>query len=105
MISNNLVKVLKHLGFTFIHTGTRYKDRFEVIYKSPFHWDVLNDNFNISSKLKSAPYGDGSANTVCHYFQEENKVEFINVVISDIEKYINVLNAAINMLKKERDDS
>lgn len=104
MISNNLVKVLKHLGFTFLHSGTRYKDRFEVIYKSPFHWDILGDGFSVGDKLKNTPYEDSPANTVCHYFQEENRTEFINVVISDIEKYIKVLNAAIDMLKKERDD-
>jgi uncharacterized small protein (DUF1192 family) len=101
MIDVKMKRLLKHLGFTVIHVGTKFKNRFEVVYKAPFDWEILNNNFDINNEIKNAPYEDSPATTVCHYFSEQDENAFAQCIVDDLEKYIEVLQATVERLKKE----
>lgn len=100
MLDVKMERILKHLGFTILKAGIKHKDRFEVVYKSPFHWDILNDNFDIDKDIRSVPYEDSPATTVCHYFSEKDESAFTQCIIADLEKYIKVLQMVVDRLKK-----
>lgn len=103
MISRNLQNILMGAGFRFRRLGEKYKNRFEVVYKAPFYWRAIEKDFDIEKNLKVEIYEESPSTTVCHYFPEYDKAQFINCVIDDIEKYILFLNEIIKKLKSERE--
>lgn len=105
MISKHLQEVMCNLGFRFRKIGDKYKNRYEVVYKAPFNWAVLEKKFDIDMPIKKEEYNESPfSNTVCHYFEEDNRNQFIDAVISDVEKYILILNQVVQKLKSEKDN-
>lgn len=104
MISKSAQSILCSLGFKFRKLGEKFKERYEVVYRAPFDWHILYNDFDINKPAKKEEYNESPyAKTVCHYFTEQNEAEFYNAVINDIKKYITVLNAVIQRLEEEKD--
>jgi hypothetical protein len=101
MISRHIEKLLKHVGFTITHNGTKHKERYEVVYKGPFHNDILGEFFSLKNEIKNAPYEDSPATTVCHFFEKDLDADYIRCIRNDLETYIEVLLRVVEILKDE----